>query len=215
MNRSNEGVSQTVTALAASLAERIGPATSARRLVALAGPPGAGKTTLAEALRDRVDGADDGGCALVPMDGFHLDNAILDARGLRPRKGAPETFDADGFVRLVRHLRETDDDAVIPTFDRTLDLARAGAAIVPGAARTVLLEGNYLLLDEDPWRALAPLFDVTVFLDVAMEVLEARLVQRWLDHGHDAQAARTRALSNDIPNARRVVEGGVRADITL
>ena len=200
-----------------AIAERIRrwPADGARRLVAIAGPPGAGKSTLAETLVARLGAETPGGAALVPMDGFHLDNVLLDARDLRARKGAPESFDAEGFVRLVRLLGSARDDVVVPTFDRALDLARAGAAIVPGSARLIVLEGNYLLLDEAPWRDLAPLFDLTVRLEVEEAELEGRLVRRWLDHGRDAAAARAQALANDIPNARRVVAHSLPADMVL
>ena len=200
-----------------AIAERVWrwPADGERRLVAIGGPPGAGKSTLAEALVARLEAEAPGGTALVPMDGFHLDNVLLDARGLRARKGAPESFDADGFVRLVQLLRATRDDVEVPTFDRALDLARAGASLVPRATRLIVLEGNYLLLDEAPWRDLAPLFDLTIRLEVEEAELEARLVRRWLDHGRDAAAARAQALANDISNARRIAARRLPADMVL
>ncbi|MDZ4094215.1 MAG: nucleoside/nucleotide kinase family protein [Paracoccaceae bacterium] len=181
-----------------------------RFVTALAGPPGAGKSTLAETLRATL-GA---GARIVPMDGFHLDNAVLDARGLRPRKGAPETFDADGFLHLMHRLRQGGDVA-IPVFDRGMDLARAAADIVTDADRFLIVEGNYLLLDEAPWPALAPFFDLTVCIDVPEAELERRLIRRWLDHGLAPDAARARALSNDIPNARRVLARSRPAQIVL
>lgn len=186
-----------------------------RLLVAIAGPPGAGKSTLAERLRDALNGDDDGPSAIVPMDGFHLDNAILDQRGLRNRKGSPPTFDCAGFEMLLKRLKASNEDVVIPTFDRTLDLARAGAAIVSAKHHILIVEGNYLLLDHAPWTRLYPLFDLTVFLDVPFPELERRLIQRWLDHGHTPDEARTRALSNDIPNAQLVVASSVPADYVI
>lgn len=186
-----------------------------RLIVAVAGPPGAGKSTLSEHLRDAINRGGEGPFVVVPMDGFHLDNAILDRRGLRPRKGAPQTFDCAGFAALLQRLRGTAEDVVIPVFDRALDLARAGASIVRADHGILLVEGNYLLLDEEPWTRLAPFFDMTVYLDVPLPELERRLVQRWLDHGHDEAAARVRALSNDIPNAERVVSRSRPADFVL
>ena len=180
-----------------------------RLLVAIAGPPGAGKSTLAEDLADQIEGA-----VVVPMDGFHLDNRVLEARGLLPRKGAPETFDAVGFAVLVSRLRG-EDEVVIPVFDRSRDIAVAGARVIGPEARVLLIEGNYLLLDEAPWRDLSRHWDVTIGIEVPVEVLEARLIQRWRDHGLDEDAARVRALGNDIPNARRVVAGSMVPDVAV
>ena len=201
----------------ARIAERVArwPADGARRFVAIAGPPAAGKSTLAEAVTARLDAETAGGCALVAMDGFHLDNAVLDARGWRPRKGAPHTFDVAGYRALLRRMREEDEDVFVPVFDRDADLARACAAVVPGGARVVVTEGNYLLLDAEPWTSLAPLFDLTVFLDITEAELEARLVKRWASHGWDAQRAADHIAMNDMPNIRTVLRQSRPADITL
>lgn len=148
------------------------------------------------------------------MDGFHLDNAVLDARGLRNRKGAPETFDAAGFVNLVSRLKHPC-EVVVPCFDRARDIAVAGATVVPADCPVVIVEGNYLLFDEDPWRALVPLWDISARIDVPMPELRARLIQRWLSHGFSRAAATRRAESNDIPNAQRVIERALPADLVL
>lgn len=184
-----------------------------RVLVALAGAPGSGKSTLAAALlrrcRDSRVPAE-----IVPMDGFHLDNVVLDARGLRQRKGAPETFDAEGFIHLIRRLR-AGGEVVAPIFDRARDIAIAGAQVVPREARIVICEGNYLLFDEDPWRELAGLWDLTARLDVPLRELRARLIQRWLDHGLSRAAATRRAEGNDVPNAQRIIEREIPAQLLL
>nr|WP_113281371.1 nucleoside triphosphate hydrolase [Phyllobacterium pellucidum] len=186
-----------------------------RLIVAIAGAPGAGKSTASAALCEAINAREPGAAIVVPMDGFHLDNAILDAMNLRKRKGSPPTFDCAGFEALLNRLRHIGDDVVIPLFDRKLDLARAGADIVRAGQRMILVEGNYLLLDQAPWDRLAPLFDVTVFLEVDRLELENRLVQRWLGLGHNVGSAQQRALSNDMPNAELVLEESREADFTI
>ncbi|SFJ27330.1 Panthothenate kinase [Phyllobacterium sp. CL33Tsu] len=186
-----------------------------RLIVAIAGAPGAGKSTASAALCKAINAREPGAAIVVPMDGFHLDNAILDAMNLRKRKGSPPTFDCAGFEALLNRLRHIGDDVVIPLFDRKLDLARAGADIVRAGQRILLVEGNYLLLDQAPWDRLAPLFDVTVFLEVDRLELENRLVQRWLGLGHNVGSAQQRALSNDMPNAELVLEESREADFTI
>jgi pantothenate kinase len=184
-----------------------------RYLFAVAGAPGAGKSTLAEALVAALDAAAPGAAALIPMDGFHYDNAVLDARGLRARKGAPETFDVDGFAELLARLSRADRPVATPVFDRDLDLARAGARIVAPDAPVLVVEGNYLLLGDPPWDRLAAAFDRTLFLDVPEAELASRLIARWLGHGLDPAAARARAEGNDLPNARLVVARSRPADV--
>ena len=183
---------------------------SDRFIVAVAGPPGAGKSTIAEAIVAAIGT----GARVVPMDGFHFDNAVLDKLGQRARKGAPETFDALGFFHLMQRLR-AGGDAAIPVFDRDMDLARAGAGMVTGADKYLIVEGNYLLLSEAPWCDLAPLFDLTVFIDVPEDELDRRLVNRWHHHGKTPAETRHWIDSNDMPNIRRVTQGSRRADIVI
>jgi pantothenate kinase len=184
-------------------------ATDGRVLIAIAGPPGAGKSTLAAALADQVAGA-----AVVPMDGFHLDNMVLEQRGLLARKGAPESFDAAGFLNMVTRLKRGE-EVVIPVFDRARDIAIAGARVIGPEQRVLLIEGNYLLLDRAPWNGLAGCWDLTIGIEVPLPELEARLVQRWRDHGLMQAAAVARAMGNDIPNAQLVVAGSVSADLVI
>ena len=194
--------------LASLIAERA--AGKERFTVAIAGAPGAGKSTLAATLATALGSV----AMVVPMDGFHFDNAILEARGQMAVKGAPETFDVAGFSALLARLA-TEDAVAIPVFDRAADLARAGAAIISGDTPLRIVEGNYLLLDEAPWRELKGAFDLTIFLDVPRGVLAHRLVQRWLDHGLPEAQARERAFSNDMINAERLIAARLEADIVI
>lgn len=181
-----------------------------RFLTALAGPPGAGKSTLAAELVAALGQ----GAKAVPMDGFHYDDAILIARGARDRKGAPDTFDAQGFFHLLRRLR-VEDEVAIPLFDRDLEISRAGADIVTAADRLLVVEGNYLLLNESPWPEAAPLFDLTVWIDVPEAELDRRLQARWADYGKTPAEARAWIDSNDLPNIRRVTQNSKPADLTI
>jgi pantothenate kinase len=181
-----------------------------RFLTALAGPPGAGKSTLAAELVAALGK----GAKAVPMDGFHYDDAVLIARGARARKGAPDTFDVAGFRHLLTRLR-TEDEVAIPLFDRDLEISRAGADIVGPDDRILIVEGNYLLLNEAPWPDLAPLFDLTIWIDVPEAELDRRLMARWAHHGKTPDQARAWIDGNDMPNIRRVVAGSRPADLVI
>ncbi|MFQ1699713.1 sugar transporter [Loktanella agnita] len=198
-----------VTTLAEELLER----GAGRQLVAVTGAPGSGKSTLATELVRRLN-AQRRTAIAVPMDGFHLDNAILDARDMRQRKGAPETFDGAGFIRMMRALR-MGQEVFAPVFDRTRDLAIAAAVAVPPEIQIVVVEGNYLMFDEAPWSELAPLWDLTARLDVPMPELRARLIQRWLSLNYSRAVATRRAEGNDIPNAQRVIDRALPCDFTF
>ncbi|MCW2605510.1 MAG: nucleoside/nucleotide kinase family protein [Frankiales bacterium] len=182
-----------------------------RRLLGVAGAPGAGKSTLTAALVEALGGR----AVLVPMDGFHLDDAVLDALGLRDRKGAPETFDAAGYVALLRRLRAADDDVVYaPVFRREQEQAVAGALAVPRDVPLVVTEGNYLLAD-GPFAPVRGLLDACWFLDVDPALRRERLVARHVRHGRPPHAAEQWVSSSDDPNAALVDATRDRADLVV
>ncbi len=192
-------------------------ASDQRVLVAVAGAPGSGKSTLAESLPALLNAALSGAgesAVVVPMDGYHLDNAVLDAHGTRAVKGSPQTYDVSGFVSLLHRVAVRGAQAVyVPVFDREADFARNACQTVAHEHSVAIVEGNYLLLNRAEWSDLSLVFDCTIMLDVPLETLESRLVQRWLDHGHTPEQAEQRALSNDIPNARVVLAESITADL--
>lgn len=185
---------------------------AARFMIGIAGPPAAGKSTTAAALVEAIRAAGQSATA-IPMDGFHYDDAVLDQIGLRKRKGSPPTFDVAGFRVLLERLKAQEDNVAIPHFDRSLELSRAAAELVPSTTRFLVIEGNYLLLDEAPWKDLRPLFDLTVFIDVPIDELDRRLVARWDHFGRERQDARNWIDSNDMPNIRHVLVAGSEADV--
>tara|TARA_R110002126_G_C10490741_1_gene504266 strand:+ start:10567 stop:11205 length:639 start_codon:yes stop_codon:yes gene_type:complete len=183
-----------------------------RCLVAIAGPPGVGKSTLSARLQKQLV-ARGLSTSIVQMDGFHLDNTVLEQRKMLDRKGAPETFDASAFVWMIARLRSGSSDIRVPEFDRNADCVRHDSGMVAKDSQTVLIEGNYLLLNAYPWSHAHSLFDCSLFLTASTDLLEKRLVSRWLDLGLDRQTAETKAFHNDIPNAMRVLQQSRKADI--
>lgn len=187
---------------------------TSRSITALAGPPTAGKSTLAEQLCDDLNAEDPGSAAILPMDGFHYDDAVLNARGWRDRKGSPHTFDAPGFAHLLGRLRDnTEDEIAVPVFDRSIEISRAGARLIPSSVRHLITEGNYLLLTDSPWSDLAAHFDTTVLLDVPIEEIERRCLDRWRDMA--GAELELKIHGNDLPNARLVLERSAEPEFRM
>ena len=199
-------------------AQRTAPHGRGPLLLGLAGPPGAGKSTAAAELAEGLRAA---GLrvASVPMDGFHYSRAACRALGRLERRGAPDTFDADGYVALlrrVRALRSGDRPVWAPCFDRDVHDPVAGDLAIPADADVVLTEGNYLLLDEAPWTELRVLLDETWYLDPDDDAARlTRLIARHERFGRTPEAARAHAIGSDQRNARLVAATRDRADLVV
>ncbi|SEL07911.1 nucleoside triphosphate hydrolase [Pacificibacter marinus] len=186
-----------------------------RQFLAIAGAPGSGKSTTADMLQARLDEIHPNAVEILPMDGFHFDDAVLNARGRRPWKGAPDTFDVGGLVSVIQRLRANEDAVAVPVFDRALEISRGSARLIGQDTKLIIVEGNYLLLDRAPWTQLATLFDVTVIVDVPPEVLAERLRARWVSYDLSDDQIREKLQSNDLPNGATVRNESRSADFTL
>ena len=189
-----------------------------RVVVGVAGPPGAGKTSLVLDLLAAAEGRPDlaGRVAHVPMDGFHLTNAELDRLGRRDRKGAPDTFDAHAYAAVLAAVRDPARPVVTaPSFDHAEGEPVPDALAVPATADLVLTEGNYLLLDDGPWRDVRALLDEVWFCALADDVRRDRLVARHVAAGREAQDAVEWVHRSDEANAVLVAAGAAAADVVL
>lgn len=199
----------------AQLADRLETraAGGGRVIAAIAGAPGSGKSTLAEKLIGKLNARRPGLAAVLPMDGYHYDDLYLVPAGLRPRKGAPMTFDVGGLYHTLKRLRDRDEaEVAVPVFDRKIEIARAGARLIPREVAVIVVEGNWLLLNQAPWDALQPMFDLTVMVDVPEHVLRARLRGRWERLGLTETEIIEKLEENDLPNGRWVRDGSAPAD---
>ena len=182
-----------------------------RILLGLVGPPGAGKSTLARQLQAAFAEVSQ----VLPMDGFHLANSELQRLGRAGRKGAPDTFDAAGYLALLQRLRQPprDDGEVIyaPEFRRDIEEAVAGAIAIEPQVRLVIAEGNYLLLDQAPWNTIAPLLDEAWYVEVDDRLREQRLAQRHEEFGRSRDDALAWVAQTDAPNARLIAASRPRA----
>lgn len=189
-----------------------------RRLLGLAGPPGAGKSTICAALLQALGPL----AAAVPMDGFHLAQSLLERLGRAQRKGAPDTFDSAGYVALLRRLRAHASQDIIyaPEFRRAIEEPVAGAIAIAPEVALVITEGNYLLMDAQDapgthWHAVRALLDEVWYVQTDEALRTSRLARRHALHGRSPQAARDWMARVDSPNAQRIAATRERADWVL
>ena len=179
------------------------------RIIGIAGAPGAGKSTIAAALAERLHGV------VLPMDGFHLPQARLVELGRRDRMGAPDTFDVDGFVRVLADLHVSGGPVFAPGFDREREEPVADAIVIQPEVRHVVVEGNYLLLESGGWERVAPLLDVTVFIELDRGIRQQRLIERHLRFGKSRDEATAWVIGPDERNAELIAATAARADHVL
>ena len=186
---------------------------SGRALLGLVGPPGAGKSTLAAALQAEFAKV----AQVVPMDGFHLANVELERLGRRDRKGAPDTFDAHGYVALLRRLLAQGDEEIVyaPEFRREIEEPIANAIPVLARTQLVITEGNYLLLDEGPWVQVRDILDEIWYVDVPDALRVDRLTQRHQLFGRSSEDAAAWVANTDEPNARLIEASRARASFVF
>ncbi|KUI12202.1 nucleoside triphosphate hydrolase [Mycolicibacterium acapulense] len=182
-----------------------------RVVLGVTGAPGAGKSTLAEAIATAADDA-----VHVPMDGYHLADVELQRLGRLDRKGAVDTFDAYGYLALLQRIRAQGDETVYaPAFHRDLEQPIAGSIAVLPHHRLIVTEGNYLLDDEPPWPTIRALLDEVWFVDAPPDVRRRRLIARHVEFGKSPEQAEAWVRAVDNPNAARIETARDRADFVV
>lgn len=181
------------------------------RVLGIAGPPGAGKSTLAAAVVQAFGTR----AALLPMDGFHLADEELQRLGRAGRKGAPDTFDVHGYRTALGRVRDRQHDVLVPRFDRHLEAAIAGAIRIATTTELVVTDGNYLLLADGPWAGVASMLDETWMLRPDDDHRRQQLVARHVAHGRSSAAAADWVATVDEPNAALIIAGSRPADVVV
>ena len=172
-----------------------------RTLIGIVGKPGAGKSTVVEAIKERFDQAL---VSIIPMDGYHLSDEELIAQGKRDRKGAPDTFDSNAFVELLRRVKSEDGEITFPIFHRELEASIPDEGTVPLTAKVIITEGNYLLSQEHGFENVRKLLDKVYYIDINDEKRLERLIARHMRYGKTPDAAQDWAMGSDEANARYI-----------
>ncbi len=184
-----------------------------RILIGIVGKPGAGKSTLSAYLLRELQSNE---ITVVPMDGYHLSNAVLQQLGRAERKGAPDTFDAAGFAALLKRIRSDNSaDIYYPIFDRSFEESIAAQGVVTTETKVVIVEGNYLLHDKGDWKEVAGLLDETWFIDVDDEIRLQRLIARHIAFGKTPAEAEAWSRGSDEVNAKIIEQTRSRADAVI
>jgi len=184
-----------------------------RVLIGIIGKPGAGKSTLSKFLMAKLPKEF---VTVVPMDGYHLSNKVLKDLKRADRKGAPDTFDVAGFISLVKRIRsEQTQNIYYPIFDRAIEESIAAQGVVTSATKVVIVEGNYLLHDDDGWEVCNDLLDESWMVDVDDDKRISRLISRHIAYGKDPEAAKAWAKGTDEVNAKLIERGRTRADFVV
>ncbi|MDR3428390.1 MULTISPECIES: nucleoside/nucleotide kinase family protein [Silvimonas] len=184
-----------------------------RKILGIAGAPGSGKSTVAQALAEQLGAR----AIVVPMDGYHLANVELARLGRASRKGAPDTFDMYGYVALLQRLKQQGKDETVyaPLFRREIEEPIAGAIPVAADIPLIITEGNYLLMENGGWQGVRPLLDEAWYVGVDDELRRSRLAARHMHFGRSEQAAKDWVANTDEPNAVRIAATQARADLIV
>jgi pantothenate kinase len=201
-----------LAAEARALADRI----PGRIAMGLAGGPGVGKSTLASQLVATLNGGRPGFAGLVPMDGFHMRHAKLEALGLAAAKGAPHTFEGAAFADFLARLKVADKPVAGPGYSREIEDVVQESFIIDSTTRVLVVEGNYLLLPQPPWNRVRTLLDSAVFIGVPREEVRRRLLRRHAEHGlFSEERIREHVERVDLSNYDLVAASRPRADIAI
>lgn len=208
---------QTALSLLVVHIQRLYSNADGRRIaIGITGGPGTGKSTLAREIVTMLNATHPGAAALVPMDGFHMRHAKLEAMGQVDFKGAPHTFEGAEFVTFLHHLKSAKDAVSGPGYSRKIEDVVDNAFTVQPEVTMLIVEGNYLLLTDGPWAGVKPLLDFTVFLDVDRDLIKLRLLKRHAEEGlFTEERNRAHIDRTDMPNFDLVAQSADRADLVI
>jgi pantothenate kinase len=207
----------TPEAAVAYLVERAEALVGPQRVaIGLAGGPGAGKSTIATELVARRNARTPGIAAFVPMDGFHMRHAKLEALGTARDKGMPHTFEGEAFASFLGALKSATVPMQGPGYSREIEDVVDNQFTVPPEARLLVTEGNYLLLADAPWSQVRPLLDFAAFIDLPRDLVRARLLKRHAEHGlFSEERNREHVERVDLANFDLVSRSKSRADVVI